>query len=85
MRHTDFHNILIQNRFDKFIILTIILPLEHDPVIRREHALGDHLASGRVLGDLSAEVEDTTDFDRLGKRAGRRRELGRDNCGLVHR
>src|SRR5438067_8051196 len=43
-----------------------------------------HLASGRVLADLTAEVEETTDFDRLGKRAGRRRELGRGNCGLVH-
>src|SRR5215472_274255 len=44
----------------------------------------DHLASGRVLADLAAEVEETTDFDRLGKRAGRRRELGRGNCGLIH-
>src|SRR5262245_27759182 len=44
----------------------------------------DHLASGRVLADLTAEVEETTDFDRLGKRAGRRRELGRGNCGLIH-
>jgi hypothetical protein len=44
MRHTDFRNILMQNRFDKFIILTIILPLEHDSVICREHTLGDHLA-----------------------------------------
>jgi hypothetical protein len=44
----------------------------------------DHLASGRVLADLTAEVEETTDFDRLGKRASRRRELGRGNCGLIH-
>src|SRR5580692_5061790 len=44
----------------------------------------DHLASGRVLADLTAEVEETTDFDRLGKRAYRRRELGRGNCGLAH-
>jgi len=29
----------------------------------------DHLASGRVLGDLSAEVEETIDLDRLRKRA----------------
>src|SRR6476659_4587729 len=36
----------------------------------------DHLARGWVLADLSAEVEETTDFDRVGKRAGRRRELG---------
>src|SRR6202051_3346098 len=44
----------------------------------------DHLASGRVLADLTAEVEESTDFDRLGKRADRRRELGRGNCGLAH-
>src|SRR6202034_1784677 len=44
----------------------------------------DHLASGRVLADLTAEVEETTDFDRVGKRSGRRRELGRGNCGLAH-
>src|SRR5262245_29927717 len=44
----------------------------------------DHLASGRVLADLTAEVEETTDFDRLGKGADRRREFGRGNCGLVH-
>jgi hypothetical protein len=44
----------------------------------------DHLASGRVLADLTAEVEETADFDRLGKRASRRRELGRGNCGLIY-
>jgi hypothetical protein len=27
-----------------------------------------HLASGRALANLTAEVEETTDFDRLGKR-----------------
>src|SRR6202162_847147 len=43
-----------------------------------------HLASGRVLADLTAEVEETTDFDRLGKRADRWRELGRGDCGLAH-
>src|SRR5215469_1868424 len=35
----------------------------------------DHLASGRVLADLTAEVKETTDFDRLGKRADRWREF----------
>src|SRR6202051_335496 len=44
----------------------------------------DHLTSGRVLADLTAEVEETTDFDRLGKRADRRRQFGRANCGLAH-
>src|SRR5258706_16482592 len=42
------------------------------------------LARRRVLADLSAEVEETTDFDRLAKRADRRREFGRGNCGLAH-
>src|SRR5437762_14358907 len=45
----------------------------------------DYLASGRVLADLTAEIDETTDFDRLGKRADRRRKFGRGNCGLVHR
>src|SRR5437660_993384 len=44
----------------------------------------DHLASGRVLGDLSAEEEETIDLDRLGKWADRRREFRRGNCGLAH-
>jgi hypothetical protein len=33
------------------------------------------------LGDLSAEEEETIDLDRLGKRADRRREFRRGNCG----
>src|SRR5437899_12858083 len=44
----------------------------------------DNLASGRVLADLTAEVEETTDFDRLGKWADWRREFRRGNCGLAH-
>src|ERR1700689_4132872 len=44
----------------------------------------DHLASGWVLADLTAEVEEPTDFDRLGKRAGRRRKFRRGDCGLAH-
>src|SRR6476469_883415 len=44
----------------------------------------DHLASGRVLADLTAQVEETTDFDRLGKRADRRRKFGRGNCNFAH-
>src|SRR5689334_9067666 len=44
----------------------------------------DHLASGRVLADLAAEVKETTDFDGLGKWSGRRREFGRGNCFLIH-
>src|ERR1700692_749497 len=38
-------DILMQDRkFHHFIIITIIVPLKHDPVIRRENALGDPLA-----------------------------------------
>src|SRR5579863_1166378 len=44
----------------------------------------DHLPSARVLRDLSAEVEETTGFDRLGKRADWRREFRRGNCCLTH-
>src|SRR5438046_10403962 len=44
----------------------------------------DHLARGRVLADLSAEVEETIDFDRVGKRAGRRPEPGGTKRSLVH-
>src|SRR5271155_3503180 len=53
------------------------LCLGHNPPL-------DHLASGRVLAHLTAEVEETTNFDRLGKRADRWREFGRGNCGLAH-
>src|SRR6266478_9046178 len=42
------------------------------------------LARRRVLADLTAEVEETTGFNGLGKRADRRREFGRGNCGLAH-
>src|SRR6478672_9602998 len=44
----------------------------------------DHRASGWVLGDLSAEVEETTDFDCLGKRADGWREFRRGDCSLAH-
>src|SRR5207245_1413574 len=44
----------------------------------------DHLARRRVLTDLTAEIDETIDFDRLGKRADRRREFGRGNCDLAH-
>ena len=36
------------------------------------------------MGDLSAEEKETIDFDCLGKRADRRREFRRGNCGLAH-
>src|SRR5436309_12099723 len=42
------------------------------------------LARRRVLTDLTAEIDETIDFDRLGKRADRRREVGRGNCDLAH-
>src|SRR5205823_13775375 len=42
------------------------------------------LARRRVLTDLTAEIDETIDFDRLGKWADRRREFRRGNCGLAH-
>src|SRR5580658_9228305 len=58
--------------------------IPEDPLCLGHNTPLDHLASGRVLADLSAEVEETADFDSLGKRADRRRELGRGDCGLAH-
>src|SRR5882724_4404996 len=78
--HTSARNVIespsgrLENRRE---ILEDALCLGHNPPL-------DHLTSGRVLADLAAEVEETTDFDRLGKRADRRREFGRGNCGLAH-
>src|ERR1700739_1705950 len=43
----------------------------------------DHPAS-RVLGDLSAEIAETINLDRLRKRADRRREFRRGNCCFAH-
>src|SRR5437762_5702224 len=41
----EFPNILMQDgKFRHFIIITIMMPFEHDSVIRRENALGDPLA-----------------------------------------
>src|SRR5438105_14255615 len=44
----------------------------------------DQLARRRVLTDMTAEIDETIDFDRLAKRADRRREFGRGNCDLAH-
>src|SRR6476620_10402965 len=66
----------------RYIIETLARRLENRREIPKDAlCLGhntplDHLARGRVLADLTAQVEETTDFDRVGKRAGRRRELG---------
>ena len=70
-KDTGAHNIVqtlagrLENRRE---ILEDALRLSHNAPL-------DHLASRRVLGDLSAEVEETIDFDRLGKWADRRREF----------
>jgi hypothetical protein len=54
--------ILMQGiKLHKFIIITIIVPLEHDSVVRRENALGDPL-----LDDLRTLVE----FAQAGSIAG---------------
>src|SRR5215467_13502802 len=79
-KHTGAHNIIetlagrLENRRE----------IPEDALRLGHNAPLDHLPSGRVLSDLSAEVEETTDFDRLGKRTDWRREFGRDNCILAH-
>ena len=63
-KHTGAHDIIetlagrVENRRE---VLEDALRLGHNAPL-------DHLASGRVLGDLSAEEEETIDFDCLGKR-----------------
>src|SRR5262249_37672086 len=55
-----------------------------DPLGLGHDAARDDLAGGRVLADLTTEVEEAADFDCLGKRADRRREFGRGHCSLAH-
>ncbi len=44
-KNHEFAAILMHDRqFHHFIIITNIVPVEHDAIIRREHALGDPLA-----------------------------------------
>src|SRR6516225_7327828 len=79
-KHPGAHNIIeilagrLENRRK---VLEDALRLGHNTPL-------DNLAGGRVLADLTAEVEETTDVDSLGKRASRRRELGRGNCRFAH-
>src|SRR5215475_3542714 len=42
------------------------------------------LARRRILADLTAEIDETAGVNGLGKRAHRRREFRRGNCGLAH-
>src|SRR5581483_351491 len=42
------------------------------------------LARRRILADLTAEIDETAGVNGLGKRAHRRRECRRGNCGLAH-
>src|SRR5579864_23719 len=42
------------------------------------------LARRGILTDLTAEIDETIDFDRLGKWANRRREFRRGNCCFAH-
>src|SRR5438552_10639281 len=63
------------------IIETLAGRLEHRrEILENALCLGhntplDHLASGRVLADLSAEIDETAGLNGLGKRADRRGEL----------
>src|ERR1700732_2927454 len=77
-KHTGLHDIIetlagrLENRRE---VLEYAIRLGHNAPL-------DQFAGGRVLGDQSAEEDETIDFDRLGKRADQRGELRRSNCGL---
>ena len=58
--------------------------IQKDTLCLGHNASLDHLAGGRVLADLTAEVEETAGYDCLGKRADRWREFGRDDRCLAH-
>src|SRR5580692_4035211 len=79
-KHTGAHDIIetlagrLENRRQ---VLEDALRLGHNAPL-------DHLASCWVLGDLSAEEEETIDLDRLGKRTDWRREFRRGNYGFAH-
>src|ERR1051326_7237043 len=78
--HTGAHNIIetlaggLEKRRE---VLEDALRLGHNTTL-------DYLAGGWVLTHLTAEVEETTDVDRLRKRADWRREFRRGNCRFAH-
>src|SRR5215472_2156313 len=49
--------------------------IAEDPLRLADDTSLDHFACGRVLADVTTDVEETTDCDRLGKRADRRCEF----------
>src|SRR5215510_6262563 len=79
-KHTDAHDIIktlagrLENRRE----------ILEDALRLGRNTSRHQLARRRVLTDLTAEIDETIDFDRLGKRTDRRRELGRCNCDLAH-
>src|SRR6266849_5974696 len=79
-KHTDAHDIIetlagrLENR----------LEILEDALRLGRNTSRHQLARRRVLADLTAEIDETTDFDRLAKRADRRREFGRGHCCLAH-
>src|SRR6185503_17396842 len=79
-KHTGTHNIietLASRPENRREILEDALRLCHNAPL-------DHLASGRVLANMTADVEETIDFDRVGERADRRRKFRRGNRSLAH-
>src|SRR5262252_9786223 len=72
------------------IIETLAGPLENrreileDAVRLGRNTSRHQLARRRILADLTAEIDVTAGVNGLGKRADRRRELRRGNCGLAH-
>src|SRR5258708_21672849 len=79
-KHTDAHDIIetLAGRLEKRReILEEAVGLGRNT---SRHQLARHW----VLADLTAEIDETAGVNGLGKRAHRRREFRRGNCGLAH-
>src|SRR5580765_1805316 len=78
--HTDAHDIIetLAGRLEKRREIL-------EEAVRLGRNTSRHqLARHRVLADLTAEIDETAGVNGLGKRAHRRREFRRGNCGLAH-
>src|ERR1700730_4469248 len=79
-KHTDAHDIIetlagrLENRRE----------ILEDAVRLGRNSSRAQLALRRLFANLTAEIDETAGVNGLGKRAHRRREFRRGNCGLAH-
>src|SRR5580698_10796548 len=79
-KHTDAHDIVetLAGRLEKR------REILEDALRLGRNTSRHQLARRRVLADLTAEIDETAGFNGLGKRADRRGEFRRGNCGFAH-